>query len=173
MALCCGQTSSWSKLKARKHMIPARIAACFVASTFLLGACSKAGSSGASSAQSSATVARAPAPPAGFPSGTQLGELGLPVFPTPPDQVSAHASEPNGDGGISTSTSLDPHAPFATVVEWYKAHMPADAYQPGGREDYAMFQIGKDGDKLIRIVTIQHIADHVQTEINLIKKTFP
>jgi len=152
-------------------MIRAHFAACLVAGALAASGCSKpiaAGSVGASSAAAPAGVTAGT-----FPAGTVLGELGLPVYPTPPDEIVANGSEPNGDGGVSTSTSMDPHVPFATVVDWYKAHMPADALQPGARDGYAMFQIGKDGDKLIRIVIVQHVADHVQTEINLIRKTFP
>ena len=108
-----------------------------------------------------------------FPAGTTLGALDLPVYPTPPDQITDHGSEANGDGGVSTSVSMDPHVPFAAVVDWYTAHMPTGTLQPGARADYAMFQIGKDGDKLIRIVLVQHVTDHVQTDISLIRKTLP
>lgn len=125
--------------------------------------------------------AAAPAPPAAatpvgsvFPAGVQLGGLGLPVYPTPPDHIIAPASEPNGDGGTSTTASMDPHAPYATVLAWYTAHMPPGSLLPGAPgNEYAMFQIGADGDALIRIVIVQHSAGAVQTQISLIRKTIP
>ena len=155
-------------------MTSARLAACLIAGALALTACSKPTPAGAASGLVlPAAAGEASAPTGAFPAGVQLGELGLPIYPTPPEQIVAHEPEPNGDGGVSTTTSMDPHVPFATVVEWYKAHMPAGAYQPGGRDDYAMFQIGKDGEKLIRIVIVQHVAGHVQTDISLVRKTFP
>ena len=154
-------------------MTSARRVACLVVGALALVACSRPAPAGAPSAPASASASDASATSGAFPAGVQLGELGLPVYPTSPDQIVAHAAEPDGDGGVSTSTTMDPHVPFATVVDWYKAHMPAGAYQPGGRNDYALFQIGKDGDKLIRIVLVQHVEGHVQTDVSLIRKTFP
>ena len=155
-------------------MTSARRAACLIVGALVLTACSKPAPAGAGSAPVAAAAASDAAVSSGpFPAGVQLGELGLPVYPTPPDQIVAHGSEPNGDGGVSTSTSMDPHVPFATVVDWYKAHMPADSLLPGGRDGYAMFQIGKDGDKVIRIAIVQHVEGHVQTDISLIRKTSP
>jgi hypothetical protein len=155
-------------------MIRAPLAICLVASALVFGACSKSpAAESAPAGAAPATVPSAAVASGAFPPGTVLGELGLPVYPTPPEQIVANGSETNGDGGVSTSTSMDPHAPFAAVVDWYKAHMPEGALQPGARDGYAMFQIGQEGDKLIRIVIVQHVADHVQTEISLIRKTLP
>lgn len=152
-------------------MTRSRLAACLVVGALALGACSKGVVPGARPAT---PVADAPVnPPGTFPAGVQLGELGLPVYPTPADQITAHAPEANGDGGTTATTTMDPHVAFATVVDWYKAHMPDGALQPGARDDSAMFQIGKDGDKLIRIVLVQHVEGHVQTDISLIRKTLP
>ena len=125
--------------------------------------------------QSSATQATAEIQPAAsvdFPSGTTLGDLGLPVYPTPKEHISPNENHANEAGEKSVSVLMEPHDPFNTVVAWYKAHMPTDSYTESGNPKHAQFQIGKDGDKVIRMVVIDNINEG-QTHLILIKKTYP
>jgi len=108
-----------------------------------------------------------------FPPGTKLGDLGLPVYPVDKANIVVNPPGTNADGEKSESVSMDPHDPFETVVAWYKAHMPSDSYQQGVDPNHASFQIGKDGDRVVRMVLIDHTSGHVQTEIILMRKTKP
>ena len=148
-----------------------------------LGACS--GSSPPSTAaavagvdtggQSSATQAVAEVQPAAsvdFPSGTTLGDLGLPVYPTPQEHISPNENDTNQAGEKSVSVLMEPHDPFDTVVAWYKAHMPDGSYVESGNPKHAQFQVGKDGDKVIRMVIIDDVQEG-QTHLILLKKTSP
>ena len=124
--------------------------------------------------QSSATQAAAEVQPAAsvdFPSGTTLGDLGLPVYPTPQEHISPNENDTNEAGEKSVSVLMEPHDPFDTVVAWYKAHMPADSYANSGNPKHAQFQVGKDGDKVIRMVVIDNIHEG-QTHLILMKKTY-
>ena len=100
-----------------------------------------------------------------------LGELDLPVYPTPKANITVNPTETNAAGERSESTSMDPHASFDDVVAWYKARMPGDSYRESPAQGHASFQIGKDGDSIIRSVIIDHISGHVQTNIILMRKS--
>ncbi len=60
--------------------------------------------------------------------GTQYTSFGLPMYPTPKENVIVSPAAANGDGGISESVKMDPQAPLETVVAWYKARMPAGSF---------------------------------------------
>ncbi|MFN2528480.1 MAG: hypothetical protein ABR584_07160 [Candidatus Baltobacteraceae bacterium] len=47
------------------------------------------------------------------------------------------------------------------------------SYQCCGESNHATFQIGKDGDKIIRTVVIDQTSGHVETQIILMQKTNP
>ncbi len=113
--------------------------------------------------------AGAGAPLSAAPAGVQYTSFGLPMYPTPKIYITHSPPEANGDGGISESVKMDPHVPLATVLAWYKAHMPAGSFQPGPNPAHAGFEIR--GDKVIRYVVLDQIKGHVQTDILLIKRT--
>ncbi len=100
-----------------------------------------------------------------------LGDLGLPVYPTPPEHVSSHDAGTNGDGQKYDSVLLEPHAPFDTVVAWYQAHMPAGT---GGTNEmnpkHAEFHV--DDGKVSRTVLIDNVNEG-QTHLLLMKKINP
>jgi hypothetical protein len=121
-------------------------------------------------AASASTSSPATAAPASV-SGTQYTSFGLPMYPTPKQNVSVSAPEPNGDGGISESVKLDPHAQLATVVAWYKARMPAGTLQASMNPTHASFLIGGSGDKVLKMVVLDQIKGHVQTDILLTRRT--
>ena len=119
----------------------------------------------AASASTSSPVTAAPTSN----SGTQYSSFGLPMYPTPKQNTIVLPPEPNGDGGVSESVKLDPHAPLATVVAWYKARMPAGTLQPSAVPTHASFLIA--GDKVMKMVVLDQIKGHVQTDILLMKRT--
>lgn len=106
-----------------------------------------------------------------FPSGTELGDLGLPVYPTPPEHIAPHEAGTNGDGEKYDSVLLEPHQPFDTVVAWYKAHMPAGSYRASVDPKHAEFHIS-DAGKVTWMVIIDNIHEG-QTHLILSKKTRP
>jgi hypothetical protein len=115
---------------------------------------------------------RAPSSPAAeFPVGTELGDLGLPVYPTPPEHVSPHDAGINGDGEKYDSVLLEPHEAFDTVVAWYKARMPTGSFVASPNPKHAEFHIGDD-DKVTRTVVIDNINEG-QTHLILMMKTKP
>lgn len=108
---------------------------------------------------------------ADFPAGTVLGGVGLPVYPTPNQNTRVNPTETDGDGRKSESMQLDPHAQLATVVAWYKERMPAGSVIESMSPDHASFQIGKEGDHVIRMVVLDQVRGHAQTDIILMRKT--
>jgi hypothetical protein len=117
-------------------------------------------------------VTDAKPPSADFPAGTVLGDLDLPVYPTPPENTQPSESNSNEAGEKSVSVSMTPQDPFVTVVAWYKAHMPAGSYVEGANPNHAQFQIGDYGDKMMRLVIIDN-ANDTHAHLILIKKTNP
>lgn len=104
-------------------------------------------------------------------SRTQYTSFGLPMYPTPKQNIMVLPSESNGDGGKSETVQMDPHAPLDAVVAWYKARMPAGSFQPSPNPEHAGFQVSKAGNKTLLIVVLDHKKGHVQTDILLIKRT--
>ena len=121
-------------------------------------------------APKAATEAKAPS--ADFPNGTVLGDLELPVYPTRPENTQPTESNTDQAGGRSVSVSMTPQDPFDTVVAWYKARMPAGSYVEGPNPKHAQFQIGEDGDKMMRMVIIDNVND-THAHLILMKKTNP
>jgi hypothetical protein len=106
-----------------------------------------------------------------FPAGTVLGEVGLPVYPTLKQNTRVNPTETDGDGRKSESMQLDPRAQLDTVVAWYKERMPAGSAVESLSPNHASFQIGKEGDHVIRMVVLDQVPGHVQTDIILMRKT--
>ena len=106
-----------------------------------------------------------------FPSGTALGDLGLPVYPTPPEHIAPHDAGTNGDGEKYDSVLLEPHDPFDTVVAWYQTHMPTGSSVVSMNPKHAEFHLG-DTDKVTRMVIIDNINEG-QTHLILMMKTKP
>ncbi|MDB5071093.1 MAG: hypothetical protein JWM87_2204 [Candidatus Eremiobacteraeota bacterium] len=121
-----------------------------------------------SASASGSPLATAASPAAG---GTQYTSFGLPMYPTPKQNIRVLPPEPNGDGGTSESVQMDPHASLATVLAWYKAHMPAGTLQPSMVPTHATFQIGSGTDKVIQMVVLDQRKGHVQTDILLMRRT--
>jgi len=160
--------------------LPSLTAFAFAATMlFALGGCSSHENTDTTTTTQAAAPAAQPdqkaadAAAADFPAGTELSEVGLPMYPTPKSNITIEAPETTGEGGKAETIRMDPHASLHDVVEWYKAHMPAGTYIESPNPTHASFQIGKDGDKVIRIVNLDHITGHVQTDILLIRKTLP
>lgn len=107
-----------------------------------------------------------------FPTGTVLGDLELPVYPTPQQNTQPSESNSNEAGEKSVSVSMTPQDPFDTVVAWYKARMPAGSYAESLNPKHAQFQIGESGDKMIRMVIIDNIND-THAHLILMKTTYP
>lgn len=107
-----------------------------------------------------------------FPASTELGDLGLPVYPIPKDNIMVNPTETNPEGVKSESMTMEPHDSFATVAAWYKERMPnGSAQDNGGNPDHLQFQIGKEGDKVIRMVILDQIRGHQGTHLILMRKT--
>ena len=129
-----------------------------------------AGTNSQSSTPQAATSAPS-ASAAEFPSGTALGDLGLPVYPTPPEHIAPHDAGTNGDGEKYDSVLLEPHDPFDTVVAWYQTHMPTGSSVVSMNPKHAEFHLG-DTDKVTRMVIIDNINEG-QTHLILMMKTKP
>ena len=129
-----------------------------------------AGTNSQSSTPEAATIAPSASAPE-FPSGTELGDLGLPVYPTPPEHIAPHDAGTNGDGEKYDSVLLEPHDPFDTVVAWYQAHMPTGSSVVSMNPKHAEFHLG-DTDKVTRMVIIDNINEG-QTHLILMMKTKP
>jgi hypothetical protein len=169
-------------MKIRSVMTPQRKILTRLAITIAVGAltaCSN-GSTAATDAAAAATIQSQPpqvaastpsSSAAEFPSGTELGDLGLPVFPTPPEHVSPHDAGTNGDGEKYDSVLLEPHEAFDTVAAWYTAHMPTGSLVSSPNPKHAEFHIGDD-DKVTRMVIIDNIHEG-QTHLILMMKTKP
>ncbi len=155
-----------------------------VALTIAIGALVACGSGSTASTDTAVTAAgqsQSPPPEAAasapsssaaeFPGGTELGDLGLPVYPTPPEHVSPHDAGTNGDGEKYDSVLLEPHDPFDTVVAWYKARMPTGSFVSSPDPKHAEFHLG-DADKVTRTVVIDNINEG-QTHLILMMKTKP
>ena len=155
-----------------------------VALTMAIGALVACGSGSTASTDAAVTAAgrsqsptpeaatNAPSSPAAdFPSGTDLGDLGLPVYPTPPEHIAPHDAGTNGDGEKYDSVLLEPHESFDTVVAWYKAHMRAGSYRASVDPKHAEFHIS-DAGKVTWMVIIDNIHAG-QTHLILMMKTKP
>jgi hypothetical protein len=161
--------------------LPRKILTCLAIAIAIgaLDACSN----GSTASTDAAAATTHPSPPAQvassapsssaaeFPAGTEVGDLGLPVYPTPSEHVSPHDVGTNGDGEKYDSVLLEPHDPFDTVLAWYKAHMPTGSFVASPNPKHAEFHIG-DADKITRMVIIDNIHEG-QTHLILMMKTRP
>lgn len=90
-----------------------------------------------------------------------LAKLGLPVYPraNASDNAGWSASTKEGSGAIAIMTTTDS---FDKVYEWYKSQLPAGSEKvktSGESGSMAMFQLGKDSDKLKKVVEITGAKD--------------
>ena len=129
-----------------------------------------AGTNGQSPSPQAATNAPS-SPAADFPSGTELGDLGLPVYPTPPDNISPHDAGTNEVGGKHDSVMLSTQQPFDTVLAWYKAHMPTGSLVSSMNPKHAEFHLGDD-EKVTRMVMLDNITEG-HTRVIIMMKTEP
>ena len=89
--------------------------------------------------------------------------VGLPVYPgANASQTTAYTGTNTQNGGSGAAIQLSTKDTFDKVYSWYKGQLPAGSERmktSSGNGEMAVFQVGKEGDKTQKVVTIMGTTD--------------